>query len=100
MGLSDPEAEKLAIKFNEVQWQFCPAKFELEMGRDFEKDRVIPICKKEIINTKGGTATLWQLEVLEEFVGDKLRETARNSRYNNPNDRFGYVSDSGLAVAA
>jgi hypothetical protein len=94
--MSEEEAEKLAVDFNREQWRFCPAKFELEMGRNFGKDRVLPFFIKEPINFKGGTASLWQIEVLEEFVGLKLRKTVRSSRYNSRKDSLGYVSHPAL----
>jgi hypothetical protein len=92
VGMSEEEADKLAVDFNREQWRFCPAKFELEMGRNFGKDRVLPFVIKEPINFKGGTASIWQIEVLEEFVGLKLREAVRSSRYNSQKDSFGHVS--------
>jgi hypothetical protein len=96
VGMSEEEADKLAVDFNREQWRFCPAKFELEMGRNFGKDRVLPFVIRQPINFKGGTATLWQVEVLEEFVGLKLRETVRSSRYDNRKDSLGYVSHLAL----
>ncbi len=40
---------------------------------------------------KGATAQLWQIEVLEEFVGPELRKAVKNSVYD-PNDGYGPVS--------
>ena len=85
-------AEELISKFDEMQWRFCAVKFDLDISRDYVKNRIIPICRKERINSKGGTAQLWQIEVQEEFVGHKLREVALSSRYDDPKDDFGYVS--------
>ncbi|KAI9776787.1 MAG: hypothetical protein M1816_005081 [Peltula sp. TS41687] len=87
-----PDAEKLATRFDEMQWRFCPARFDLHMGRDHVKNRIIPICRKEEINSKGGTAQLWQIDVQEEFVGCKLKKVVSSSRFNanNPNKEPDY----------
>jgi hypothetical protein len=78
-----PEPNQRAEEFNAMQWRFCPARFDLDMDHDFWKDRVLPICNKQEINlTKGGTAKLWQITVLEEFVEEDLRKVAKNSRYD------------------
>jgi hypothetical protein len=92
VGMSEKEADELAARFNREQWRFCPAAFEIGDPRNFGKDRVLPFCVKQIINLKGGTASLWQVEVLEEFVGLQLREKVPNSRYKSNNDNHGYVS--------
>jgi hypothetical protein len=80
-----------ARKFYNRQWAFSPATFDLHLGQEWAKNRVIPICNKEEINV-GGTAKVYQIEVQEEFVGEQLKEVVSASRYNNPNDRLGYVS--------
>jgi hypothetical protein len=93
VGMSEEDADRLAAQFNKKQWRFCPAIFETGYPRNFGKDRVLPFCVKEIINFKGGTASLWQVEVLEEFVGPQLRKKVPNSRYKSVSDNFGYVSN-------
>jgi hypothetical protein len=80
------DTEEHAKRFDKLQWRFCPARFDLNVARDFWVDRVLPICIKQLINTKGGTADLWQIAVLEEFVGKELREAAKNSKYDSPDD--------------
>lgn len=90
LGLTD--TEKLVVDFEANQWRFCAAKFDLDMGRDYVKNMIIPICRKKTINDKGGTAKIWEIEVQEEFVGDTLRNAVLNSGYDDTNDRFGYVS--------
>lgn len=78
-----------AEEFNRKQWAFCPADFDYH-SRNYHSDRIIPICKKEEINDKGGTAQLWQIAVQEDFVKPRLKERVPNSRFQD--DRFGYVS--------
>lgn len=88
---SIPNPEELAIKFDDLQWRFCAAKFNLDIDRDHVKNVIIPICSKEMINAKGGTAQLWQIAVQEEFVGSKLKEAVSSSGFDDPRDNFGYV---------
>ena len=78
-GINDKDVQS---KFFELQHRFRPAKFDLYLGADWEENVVIPICEKVPINTKGGTADLWQIAVPEEFVGQKLRNISSGSRFN------------------
>ena len=73
---------KLAAAFDQKQWAFCPAKFELHRAREYTEHRILPICRKEKINAKGGTARLWMIDVKEEFVGHALKQAVAFSRYN------------------
>ncbi|KAL8846936.1 MAG: hypothetical protein Q9221_008004 [Calogaya cf. arnoldii] len=77
-----PDPMQLAAEFNEKQWPFCPAKFDLHLGQEYTEHSILPICQKVKINEKGGTARLWQIEVKEEFVGHKLKQAVDFSRYN------------------
>ncbi|RDW60992.1 hypothetical protein BP6252_12375 [Coleophoma cylindrospora] len=81
--------EDLVTAFDEKQRSFCPEIIELEMDRAYAEE-VVPIHKREIITCKGGTADLWQIEVLEEFVGPRLRAVVKDSKYDNPKDNLGY----------
>ena len=45
-NISVSNAPKLAMRFDEMQWRFCPAILELGMSREFGGDRVMPICGK------------------------------------------------------
>ncbi|KAF7505103.1 hypothetical protein GJ744_001243 [Endocarpon pusillum] len=80
------EAKTLADLFNEYQWAFCPVKFDLLQDEDYDKNHVIPIYHKEIINDKGLTASLWQIVVQEEFVGPSLREQTSHLKCPDPED--------------
>jgi hypothetical protein len=82
----------LAERFDDMQWRFCPARFDHRVGREHPKNMILPIFKKEEINDKGGTACLWQIAVQEEFVGQKIRDAVRNSRFYDRRDNFGWVS--------
>ena len=77
------DADELAFRFDYFQWKYCPARFDLNKGWTFIPKRIIPICRRVEINQKGGTAQLWEIEVPEEFVGKKLREVVKESRYDH-----------------
>ncbi|KAK5062484.1 hypothetical protein LTR84_004556 [Exophiala bonariae] len=77
----------LAGKFDERQWAFCPATFDLSSTIACKRTTVLPICRREILSTKGGTALLWQIAVQEEFIGPSLREQSAKSKFKDP--KFG-----------
>ena len=80
-GVDNPR--ELAVAFNEKQWSFCPVNFDLHLSREYRQEEIIlPICRKEVINVKGGTAQLYQIDVREDFIGPRLRKAAARSRYN------------------
>ncbi|KAI9767404.1 MAG: hypothetical protein M1839_004508 [Geoglossum umbratile] len=83
VGLTDDDAERIAQRFNELQWAFCPVRFELDMAINSEKSFIIPVCKKDEIG-KGGTARVWMIMVRAEFVGDKLKALVPDSGFDDP----------------
>lgn len=90
-NVTDPEERAKA--FDDAQWRYAVPRFELEKVYSFHRNRILPICRKKPINEKGGTAKLWQIEVLEEFVGPRLKQAVRNSCYDPKNgDNLGLVS--------
>jgi hypothetical protein len=96
-----PNAESLPERFEKAQWRYCPAIFDLGVGWDHPRNKIIPICKKEQINDKGGTARLWQIAVQKEFVGHRLREAVSNSMFHDTKNNLGEVSliqDSSLLI--
>jgi hypothetical protein len=96
MGVLD--AERLGAGFDGLQWRFCPARFELGESYDWPEEMVIPICRKEKINNKGGTAQLWRIEIPEEFVGSRLRDVIPGARFYDLNDNIGWVCRSILEM--
>ena len=87
------KANDLAERFNQEQWRYCAATFNLGMGKDYGRKRIIPICAKEQINDKGGTADLWWIQVHEDFVGEELKKAVACSRMlpPAPASNLGYV---------
>lgn len=91
--ITTSDSDALANGFNNLQWKFCPASFEMTWRRKLVAEHILPFYKKEKINEKGFTAQLWQIEVPEEFIGPNLvRAVAKDGKYNDPNDDIGPVS--------
>ena len=63
----------LAKRFDELRWKYFAPKFDLRLEGNFSKDRILPIVRKQAFKN-GGTAKLYKIEILEEFVGDNLRK--------------------------
>ena len=77
-NIQDPNK---ATEFFEMQHRFKPARFELQMKNIWRSDRVIPIYRKNSIK-EGGTAQVYQIDIPEEFVGERLRDFCAGSRFN------------------
>ena len=73
------DSEQQALSFFQMQWRFCPHKFDLYKSKTLRKGRVVPVCWKEPIK-EGGTAHLWHIAVPEEFVMPSLRKAVSDSR--------------------
>ncbi|OQV04540.1 Protein kinase domain-containing protein isoform 1 [Cladophialophora immunda] len=77
-----------ADQFNRAQWAFSPPCFDLYTHHIYPAGTILPICMDEPINPgKGGTATLWQIGVQEEFVTPKLRKKVETCKFEHP--KFG-----------
>ncbi|KUJ18189.1 uncharacterized protein LY89DRAFT_41524 [Mollisia scopiformis] len=87
MRLAD--AEKVAMHFHQLQWKYCPARLDLHMGREYSQIKIMPFSRKVRIDNDGGIASLWEVEVPEEFLGHSLREAVKSSRYNRTDDELG-----------
>ena len=76
------KSSSLIDEFFKLQYQYSPAKFNLYHSADWDDEhKVVPICEKNAINKKGGTAELWQIAVPEEFVDHTLRDISSGSRF-------------------
>lgn len=85
-----PDSKRLADRFYERQWKFCPVVFHYSDVKQYNPRQILPIVRKKLIldnngKGKGGTAELAQIEVLEEFVGKRLREQVPDSCYELDN---------------
>jgi len=90
--------EQAAAKFDKTQWKYCPAILELNMRGSYLSNHIMPFSRKERINSKGGTASLWQIEIPEAFVGPKLREAVPWSRYRE--EKLGQVGIPSSFISA
>jgi len=88
MNGSSGQKDALATRFNAKQWSFCAPRLDFEMGKDFTKNTIMPFHQKARLK-EGGTAQLWQVEVLEEFVGTDLREKVATSKFDSAQDDLG-----------
>jgi hypothetical protein len=78
--------ERVAERFNERQWKFCPATFSLNMEKEYFEDRIIPICRQAHLSS-GGTARVSQIVVQSEFVDKKLRNLLAGDEHASYIDR-------------
>lgn len=90
--LRDSDAEDLAEAFNKKQWRYCPPKFGLQHVKNYFPQHIVPIIKIEAINSKGGTAKVWQIVVLEDSVERELGDAIPLSRFKEKGDSLGWVS--------
>ncbi|OTB00362.1 hypothetical protein M426DRAFT_236804 [Hypoxylon sp. CI-4A] len=64
------------IRFEELMWQYFPCPLKLEMSSVFLDPNhgrwVMPFCKRQRVNEKGGTAQVWEVAVQEAHVPRRL----------------------------
>ena len=77
--------EKFVSQFWDLQYRFRPAKFDLYGRTEWKENTVIPIYRKNLIRERA-IASLWQVDVPEEFVGERLKDAASCSRFNANTD--------------
>lgn len=70
--LAATDRERLATQFERQKWRYRPALLEYDHQRDWDHEVILPLLTRESINTKGGTASLWFIDVPVEFVNDML----------------------------
>lgn len=63
--------EKFASKFQEMQWQYLPATFDLDGVHEWSQDKIIPICYQNSI-AEGRTAKVYEVAIPEDFIGLNL----------------------------
>ena len=86
-----PNAKKIIDKFENAKWAFCPPRLELDMDENFQGNFIMPFCRRERINFKGGTASVFQAAIKQEFILDpNLKEALRKTLYHD--DDHGMVS--------
>jgi hypothetical protein len=91
--------EQIAEDFNNIQWSFRPAVLHIE-ETSYHRRWILPIHHKTPLQFdnkgqevhKGGTAKLYQIVVLEEFLSKQLRDVIPRSCYDEQSDDLGPVS--------
>jgi hypothetical protein len=87
------DGDKVIQDFERAKWSFCPVVIKHSMRTMFHGGEwVLPFCKRERINEKGGTAELWQILVQEDVVSKDLRDAISSSRVKDR--EFGWVSEA------
>ncbi|TID14705.1 Protein kinase domain-containing protein isoform 1 [Venturia nashicola] len=78
------ETEQIVNAFNENKRAYCIA--ELKQRSDsFHKGKwILPICKKERINSKGGTAAIWLILVKGEVLPEELKDKVPHAATEDP----------------
>ncbi|CAJ2504353.1 Uu.00g117470.m01.CDS01 [Anthostomella pinea] len=87
--------------FCDLQRDWCPMVFELEMGRA-STDQIVPLYMKEPIQPHRddrpppeSNARLWKVDVPEELIGPKLRKTLIDSLWREQDVKTGLVDSDG-----
>jgi hypothetical protein len=86
------DAEKIVAEFHDRVFLYHPLPLEsihskstASMFPDKEHGRwIIPYCRRQRVNTKGGTAQVWQAAVPAHVVPTSLASKIRQSEYDDP----------------
>lgn len=74
------------------QYAFCPVRFDLRHNKRYLEPYILPIHSKKEISRKGGTAKIWEVEILEEFIGSSLQRVLERARFASDANPSGPVS--------
>ena len=84
------QANKVLTLFDRDRWKFCPVEIRSDMEKTYLYDRqIVPFCKKQAINEKGGTAQVFQVLLQEDFVSSELQDRMSYSKVEDK--EFGTV---------
>lgn len=76
-------------KFDELRWSFCPASLD-NMDVGFNTSHILPFCRGNEVNKKGGTANVYHYKIQIDLVeSPKLRNMLHSSLTDD--DEFGQV---------
>ncbi|KAL2405854.1 hypothetical protein ABEF95_000368 [Exophiala dermatitidis] len=79
---SEEEADSFMKEFYQRRWSFIPVCIDYNMSPTLQSgDHVLPFLKKESINTKGGTAEVYQVLIKEDYIGDNMRRAIEKSKF-------------------
>lgn len=87
--LSIPNVGDIITDFEREKWKFFPACLKFDMEEDLAYNIRLPFSVRRLVNKKGGTASVLQVLVHEDFVVNNSRE-----QFGQPIDStdFGKVS--------
>lgn len=98
--ISSTTIDCIIQEYEQEKWSYCPPLDELtlHMEADFVGTKTImPYCRRQRINNKGGTASVYWVAIQEDLIADqRLRDALEKSIYNDPT--FGWVSRYFLAL--
>ncbi|KAK7948477.1 uncharacterized protein PG986_009363 [Apiospora aurea] len=82
------DVDRLISNFDDMRFMFERVKMDLNMSAvylDSHQGRwVSPFCKRQLINTKGGTAEVWQVAVQDRILTSELKDRLKRSEYDDP----------------
>ncbi|KAK8077667.1 serine/threonine protein kinase [Apiospora saccharicola] len=82
------DVDKLISDFDNMRFMFQRVSIELNMSAvyfDSQQGRwVSPFCRRKLINTKGGTAQVWEVSVQDRLLTRELKESLKRSEYDDP----------------
>lgn len=82
------DVDKLISNFDDMRFMFQRVSMDLNMSAvylDSQQGRWIsPFCRRKLINTKGGTAQVWEVSVQEKLLSSELKERLKRSEYDDP----------------
>jgi len=84
------DSDRIIQSFEDAKWAFCPAEVNLNMEARFKPQEILPFCRREIVNSKGGTAEVFQAAIQKEFVHEDLQKVLKPWEYADV--EFGPVS--------
>lgn len=84
--------DKIVADFDRNKRSYCIAELKQRSDSFHNGKWILPICKKERINNKGGTAAIWQILVKTEVLPLELKKAVPYAEIDGPD--FGLVSDS------
>jgi hypothetical protein len=81
----EEKANTVIAGFEKARWAFCHPSLTLHMDKNFSGSKLIlPFCRYEAVNNKGGTATVFGASIQCEFITDgPLAQALQKSLYSD-----------------
>ncbi|KAF2490635.1 hypothetical protein BU16DRAFT_622209 [Lophium mytilinum] len=75
------DVARIIIKFEEAKWSYCPARISMDMEERFHRGTILPFCRRQRVNTEGGTAEVYRVSLQEDLVPDEMKKIIRRSKH-------------------